>query len=102
MAQENGLARRQGAGAASAGGGDGLAREGDRRRLGVILGRPGRAVEGDAGQQLGAVPGDALGIGAVEWQSDEELGRHAAALAGVVAAARRARTSGGGLAQLLE
>lgn len=44
--------------------------------------------DGDRDGERGfAVPGDAFGIGAVEWQSSKELGGHASALAGVVAAA---------------
>jgi hypothetical protein len=44
----------------------------------------------------------ALGIGSVEWQSGEELGRHATAPAGVVGRTVAARPTRAGLAQVVE
>ena len=66
-----------------------------------IIGR-GASTGRDGEQRSLAVAAHALGVGAVEWQAGEELGRHAAALAGVVAAARRAGTGRLRLAQLGE
>ena len=54
-------------------------------RPGVVHRRPRRGDGTDEGQF--AVAADAFGIGTVERQTGEELGGHAAALAGVVAAA---------------
>jgi hypothetical protein len=60
----------------------------------------GRGAELTPAERQLAFAADALGVGAVERQPGEELGGHAAALAGVVAAARRAGAGRLRLAQL--
>ena len=60
---------------------------------------PGSTAGQDGGHQRGTVAGDTFRVGTVEGQTGEELGRHATALAGVVAPAARAGTRVIGLAQ---
>ena len=78
----------------SDGGDDGLAGEPDG--LGVVDRGAWDSGGVDGRETLEAATVDALGIGPVEGQTGEELGRHAPALAGVVAPT--ARTGAGGVA----